>query len=129
LTGNGALQGSDHLPGDAGGHSRTAQLEPADQQFFTAGGPKLEIVINRYESRALGVAEEHITKALTRPAQWKIPNDYARCGRCRTPPRRWCWTIRRFRGSSGDGQAAMTGKSERHGKEERLQSVRMMKVR
>jgi pilus assembly protein CpaE len=22
------------------------------------------------------VAEEHITKALTRPAQWKIPNDY-----------------------------------------------------
>ena len=25
----------------------------------------------------LGVSEEHITKALTRPAQWKIPNDYA----------------------------------------------------
>jgi len=34
-------------------------------------------VINRYESRSLGVSEEHITKALTRPAQWKIPNDYA----------------------------------------------------
>jgi pilus assembly protein CpaE len=33
-------------------------------------------VINRFEPRALGVAEEHITKALTRPAQWKIPNDY-----------------------------------------------------
>ncbi len=46
-------------------------------QFFSGGGPKLEIVINRFESRALGVAEEHITKALTRPAQWKIPNDYA----------------------------------------------------
>ena len=46
-------------------------------QFFTGSTPKLEIVINRYESRALGVAEEHITKALTRPAQWKIPNDYA----------------------------------------------------
>ncbi|MDR3750931.1 MAG: AAA family ATPase [Terracidiphilus sp.] len=45
-------------------------------QFFNAGGPKLEIVINRYEPRALGVSEEHITKALTRPAQWKIPNDY-----------------------------------------------------
>ncbi len=45
-------------------------------QFFSAGGPKLEIVINRYEPRALGVSEEHITKALTRPAQWKIPNDY-----------------------------------------------------
>lgn len=46
-------------------------------QFFSGVGPKLEIVINRFESRALGVAEEHITKALTRPAQWKIPNDYA----------------------------------------------------
>jgi pilus assembly protein CpaE len=46
-------------------------------QFFTAGGPKLEIVINRYEPRSLGVTEEHITKALTRPAQWKIPNDYS----------------------------------------------------
>jgi pilus assembly protein CpaE len=46
-------------------------------QFFSGTGPKLEIVINRFESRGLGVAEEHITKALTRPAQWKIPNDYA----------------------------------------------------
>lgn len=46
-------------------------------QFFTAGGPKLEVVLNRYESRTLGVAEEHITKALTRPAQWKVPNDHA----------------------------------------------------
>jgi pilus assembly protein CpaE len=44
--------------------------------FYTTGGPKLEIVINRYEPRALGVSEEHITKALTRPPQWKIPNDY-----------------------------------------------------
>ena len=34
-------------------------------------------MINRFESRTLGVSEEHITKALTRPAQWKIPNDYA----------------------------------------------------
>jgi len=46
-------------------------------QFFAGPLPKLEIVINRYESRTLGVSEEHITKALTRPAQWKIPNDYA----------------------------------------------------
>ena len=42
-----------------------------------AGGPKLEIVINRYDSQALEIAEEQITKALTRPAEWKIPNDYA----------------------------------------------------
>ncbi|HVU45266.1 MAG TPA: AAA family ATPase [Terracidiphilus sp.] len=45
-------------------------------QFFTGSGPKLEIVINRYEPRSMGVGDEHITKALTRPAQWKIPNDY-----------------------------------------------------
>ncbi len=46
-------------------------------QFFSAALPKMEIVINRYEPRALGVTEEHITKALTRQAHWKIPNDYA----------------------------------------------------
>jgi pilus assembly protein CpaE len=45
-------------------------------QFFLTGVPKLEIVLNRYEHRAMGVPEEEITKALTRPAQWKIPNDY-----------------------------------------------------
>ena len=45
--------------------------------FFTSGGPKLEIVINRWAPKTLGVAEEHITKALTRPAQWKMPDDYA----------------------------------------------------
>jgi pilus assembly protein CpaE len=45
-------------------------------QFFAGVGSQLEIVINRYEPRVLGVGEEHITKALTRPAQWKIPNDY-----------------------------------------------------
>ena len=45
-------------------------------QFFSASLPKLEVVINRFESRVLGVSEEHITKALTRAAQWKIPNDY-----------------------------------------------------
>jgi len=46
-------------------------------QFFTDGGPKLEVVINRHEPRVQGVTEKDIEKALTRPAQWKIPNDYA----------------------------------------------------
>jgi pilus assembly protein CpaE len=46
-------------------------------QFFSDGGPNLEVVINRYEQRLTGVSEKDITKALTRPAQWKIPNDYA----------------------------------------------------
>ncbi|MFP5204608.1 MAG: AAA family ATPase [Acidobacteriota bacterium] len=45
-------------------------------QMFSQGGPKLEIVLNRFESRTLGISEEHIAKALTRPAQWKIPNNH-----------------------------------------------------
>jgi Flp pilus assembly CpaE family ATPase len=44
-------------------------------QFFSTGVPRLEIILNRYEPRTLGVAEDQITKALTRPAQWKIPSD------------------------------------------------------
>ncbi|MGA3081036.1 MAG: hypothetical protein ABSD44_06605, partial [Terracidiphilus sp.] len=39
---------------------------------------------NRLEPRTLGVAEDQITKALTRPAQWKIPNDYAAVRRMQT---------------------------------------------
>ena len=46
-------------------------------KFSTAASPKLEIVINRYEPRNTEIAEEYITKALTRPAEWKIPNNYA----------------------------------------------------
>jgi pilus assembly protein CpaE len=47
------------------------------KQLSAEGSPKLEIVINRYDPRSLEIDEEHITKALTRPAQWKIPNNYA----------------------------------------------------
>ncbi|MGC9159007.1 MAG: AAA family ATPase, partial [Terracidiphilus sp.] len=46
-------------------------------QFFTGSIPQLEIVLNRYDPRSMGVGEDQIAKALTRPAQWKIPNDYA----------------------------------------------------
>ena len=46
-------------------------------QFFSSGGPKLEIVINRYEPRAMGVSDETISKALTRAPNWKIPNEYS----------------------------------------------------
>ena len=48
-------------------------------QYFTRAVPKLEIVINRFQTRSLGlgVHEDEIAKALTRPVQWKIPNDYA----------------------------------------------------
>jgi Flp pilus assembly CpaE family ATPase len=53
-------------------------------QFFSTGVPRLEIVLNRYEPRAMGVGEDQITKALTRPAQWKIPNDFDAVRRMQT---------------------------------------------
>ena len=43
-------------------------------EFFKGDLPRLEIILNRYTS-SLGIDEEHITKALTRRAQWKIPDD------------------------------------------------------
>jgi pilus assembly protein CpaE len=46
-------------------------------QFSHDGGPKLEVVLNRYETNSLGIPDEQVTKALTRPAQWKVPNNYA----------------------------------------------------
>ena len=46
-------------------------------QFFNMDSPKLEVVINRYDSNSLGLTDEHITKALNRPVQWKVPDDYA----------------------------------------------------
>ncbi len=41
------------------------------------GSPKLEVVINRYDPRSMEIDEAHVTRALTRPADWKIPNNYA----------------------------------------------------
>jgi len=38
---------------------------------------KLEIVLNRYTAEMFGIDNEAIESALTRPAQWKIPNDFA----------------------------------------------------
>jgi pilus assembly protein CpaE len=46
-------------------------------QLFGTRINSLQVVLNRYAPRALGFDEEHITKALTRQAQWKIPDDYA----------------------------------------------------
>jgi len=53
-------------------------------QYFNTAVPKLEIVLNRFEPRTMGVSEDQITKALTRPPQWKIPNDYAAVRRMQT---------------------------------------------
>jgi pilus assembly protein CpaE len=46
-------------------------------QYFGTRGRRLQIVLNRYLPQSLLFNEEHITKALTRPAQWRIPDDYA----------------------------------------------------
>lgn len=45
-------------------------------EFFKSGTPELEIVLNRFVKGSMGVDEEHIEKALTRPIKWKIPSDY-----------------------------------------------------
>jgi pilus assembly protein CpaE len=37
---------------------------------------KLEIVLNRYKPEMFGIGAEYIDSALTRDAQWRIPNDY-----------------------------------------------------
>ncbi|UWZ82858.1 AAA family ATPase [Occallatibacter riparius] len=46
-------------------------------ELFPATLPRVEIILNRYSSSALGVDDEHITRALTRPATWRIPEDRA----------------------------------------------------
>jgi pilus assembly protein CpaE len=46
-------------------------------QFFSTRNRKLQIVLNRYSHHALLFDETQIAKALTRPALWKIPDDFA----------------------------------------------------
>lgn len=47
-------------------------------RYFTgADAGKLEIVLNRFLAKNSEIDEDAITRALTRPAKWKIPNDYA----------------------------------------------------
>jgi pilus assembly protein CpaE len=45
-------------------------------QFSAENSPKLEVVVNRYQPRFLGLSDEDLNKALTRPIQWKVPNDF-----------------------------------------------------
>jgi len=46
-------------------------------QFFVSRGSKLQTVINRYIPQSLLLDDKAIEKALTRPIDWKIPDDYA----------------------------------------------------
>jgi pilus assembly protein CpaE len=47
------------------------------KQLLVDGGPKVEIIVNRFNSEASDIDEFQIKKALTQPINWKIPNDYA----------------------------------------------------
>jgi pilus assembly protein CpaE len=46
-------------------------------RFFAKRGQSLQVVLNRYTAHSLLFDEEHIVKALTRPVDWKVPDDYA----------------------------------------------------
>jgi pilus assembly protein CpaE len=48
-------------------------------RYFSGGNrDKLEIVLNRYVARNnVEIDEAAVTKALTQPAKWSLPNDYA----------------------------------------------------
>jgi pilus assembly protein CpaE len=52
-------------------------------KFFSRRDETLQIVINRFKSSDALFDEAQIVKALTRPAQWKIPDDYAAARRTR----------------------------------------------
>lgn len=52
-------------------------------QFFSGRGESLQIVLNRYTPKTLLFDDSQITKSLSRPAQWKIPDDWAAARRTR----------------------------------------------
>ena len=53
-------------------------------RFFSNRGRNLQIVLNRYTPHALLFDERHIARALTRPAHWRIPDDFASARRTQT---------------------------------------------
>ena len=52
-------------------------------QYFALRGRSLQIVLNRDTSNMLLFDDAQINKALTRPAHWKIPDDYSTARRTR----------------------------------------------
>ncbi len=55
-------------------------------EWLAADGRRLEIVLNRYSSSSLGVDDDHIAKALTRHAQWRIPEDHGAARKMQATP-------------------------------------------
>jgi pilus assembly protein CpaE len=52
-------------------------------KHFEQRGESLQVVLNRYKTSDALFDETQITKALTRAAQWKVPDDYAAARRTR----------------------------------------------
>lgn len=46
-------------------------------QFFSRRSDNLQVVLNRYKPATMLFDDKHIEKALTRPADWKVPDDWA----------------------------------------------------
>jgi pilus assembly protein CpaE len=46
-------------------------------QFFVSRGAKLQVVVNRYSPQSVLFDDKQIEKALTRPIDWKIPDDFS----------------------------------------------------
>jgi pilus assembly protein CpaE len=91
-------------------------------RYFTGvDAEKLEIVLNRFKARNVEIDEPAITKALTRPAKWKIPNDYAAAERAQNIGLAVALEknqmARAFRGMAKEacGQVAAPGKKKRFG--------------
>jgi pilus assembly protein CpaE len=45
-------------------------------QFFASRGSKLQVVVNRHGPHPMLFDDKQIEKALTRPIDWKVPDDY-----------------------------------------------------
>ena len=52
-------------------------------KFFFTRDQTLQIVLNRFKPSDLLFDERKIDEALTRPAHWKVPDDYAAARRTR----------------------------------------------
>jgi len=87
-------------------------------KFFFTRDDTLQIVLNRFKPSDLLFDEKKITEALTRPAQWKIPDDYAAARRTRetaTPMVLIDSPIARAIREMALTAAGVTEKEEKHG--------------
>jgi pilus assembly protein CpaE len=53
-------------------------------RFFAKRDWGLQIVLNRYKPATLLFDDKNVERALTRPTQWKIPDDWASARRTQT---------------------------------------------